>query len=93
MSITTPSAAVTPWAQWKGHYAENLATATLAALLEAGAFFLFLYILIRTPQRLFGVAGCAFALFWMFHVGISALNAYLLSRPKIARAMTVTPPA
>ena len=83
MSITTLIAAETPWSQWKRHYAKNFGTASVAALLEAGTFLLFLYMFIQTPTRLVLVVGGAFGLFWIFHVGVSALNAYLLSHPKI----------
>jgi hypothetical protein len=89
MSTTSPFASDTPWSQWKRHYADNLTTATVAALLEAGSFLLFLYMFIQTPQRLFAVVGGALILFWLFNVGISALNAYLLSHPKIAPTMEV----
>ncbi len=81
MQITTSTVSETPWCTWKRHWGDNFTTAALAACLEAGAFSLFLYMFSQDFHRLAAVAAVAVLAFLIFHVGISALHAYLVSRP------------
>jgi hypothetical protein len=72
------------WSLWKANWKDVLATAAIAAGLEAGAFSLFLYMFVQDPNRLLPVVGGSLLVFWFFHVGVSALHAYLISHPVLS---------
>jgi len=72
------------WSLWKANWKEVFATAAFAAGLEAGAFSLFLYMFLQDANRLLPVVGGSLLVFWFFHVGISALHAYLISHPALS---------
>jgi membrane-bound ClpP family serine protease len=73
------------WPLWKENWRDVLATAAVAAVLEAGTLFLFLYMFIQDGNRLFLVVGGSLLIFCLFHVGVFALHAYLISRPTTTR--------
>ena len=75
------------WSLWKANLRDVLATAAVAAVLEAGAFSLFLYMFVQDPNRVLPVVGASLMVFWFFHVGISALHAYLISHSALADAV------
>jgi hypothetical protein len=79
-SISPPLLNLT-WSLWKANWRDVLATAAVAAGLEAGAFSLFLYMFVQDPHRVLPVVGGSFLIFWFFHVGVSALHAHLISHP------------
>jgi hypothetical protein len=68
------------WPLWKASWRDVLAIATVAAGLETGAFAVFMYIFVQEPNVLLPVVGGSLLVFWLFHVGVSALHAYLISR-------------
>jgi hypothetical protein len=72
------------WSLWKANCRDVLATAAIAAGLEAGAFCLFLYMFVQDPNRVLPVVGGSLLIFWSFHVGVSALHAYLISHPALS---------
>lgn len=72
------------WPLWKAKWREVLATAAVAAALEAGAFSLFLYMFVQDPYRVLPVVGASLLIFGFFHVGVSALHAYLISHPALS---------
>jgi hypothetical protein len=84
MPSTSPPLMNLSWSLWKVNWRDVLATAAVAAGLEAGAFSLFLYMFIQNPNRVLSVVGASFLVFWFFHVGVSALHAYLISRPALS---------
>ncbi len=84
MQRTMPPNSDTPWSVWKRDWADNFKTAAVAACLEAWAFALFLYMFSQDGYRLLIVVAGGLAVFWLFHVGVSALHAHLLSHPRIA---------
>jgi hypothetical protein len=75
------------WSLWRAHWRDALATATVAAGLEAGAFAVFMYMFFQDPNRLLPIVGGSFLVFWLFHVGVSALHAYLISHPSLSSAI------
>jgi Na+-transporting NADH:ubiquinone oxidoreductase subunit NqrB len=83
MSIP-PGNPTSPWSQWKKSLWENLRIASVAACLEAGALFIFLYIIVQDWHFLWTTTGGALVVFWFFNVAVSALGAYLKSNSKIA---------
>lgn len=76
-----------PWTHWKADWRDVLATATVAAGLETGAFAVFMYMFVQDPNQLLPVVGGSLLVFWFFHVGVSALHAYLISRPTLSDAI------
>src|ERR1700691_3054184 len=70
-----------PWTRWKTNWRDVLATATVAAGLEAGAFAMFMYMFVQDPNQLLPIVGGSLLVFWLFHLGVAALHAYLISRP------------
>jgi hypothetical protein len=91
-SISPPLMNLT-WPLWKANWQDVLATATLCAGLEAGAFSLFLYMFILNPSRLLSVVGGTFLIFLFFHMGVSALHAKLISHPALAGVVAPIPSA
>ena len=75
-----------PWSLWKTNWRGVLATAAIAAGLEAGTLSLFLYMLIQDGNRLLLVVGGSLLIFCFFHVGVSALYAHLISHSAPFRA-------
>jgi hypothetical protein len=73
-----------PWSVWKASWRDVLATATVAAVLETGAFAVFLYMFFQDPGRLLPLVGASLLIFWFFHVGVSGLHAYLISRSSLS---------
>lgn len=88
MPSTSPPLMNLTWSLWKVNWRDVFATAAVAAGLEAGAFFLFLYMFIQNPNRVLPVVAGSFLIFWFFHVGISALHACLISHPALSDAVT-----
>lgn len=85
-SISPPLMNLT-WPLWKANWQDVLATAALCAALEAGAFFLFLYMFFQSPSRILPVVGGTFLIFLFFHAGISALHAKLISHPALSHVV------
>jgi hypothetical protein len=77
------------WPLWKAHWRTVLATATVAAALEASGLALFLYMFIQNPTRILPVVGASLLIFLCFHVGISALHAKLISHPGFAERYAI----
>ena len=73
-SISPPLMNLT-WPLWKANWRDVLATAAVAAGLEAGAFCLFLYMFFQILSRVLPVVGGSLLIFLFFHVGVSALHA------------------
>jgi len=69
------------WTRWKTNWRDVLATVTVAAGLETGAFAMFMYMFVQDPNQLLPIVGGSLLVFWFFHMGVSALHAYLISRP------------
>ena len=88
MSTTMP--ALMTWPLWKANWREVLATAALAAGLEAGGLALFLYMFIQNPTRILPVACASLLVFLCFHVGVSALHAKLISHSDVSDAAAPT---
>jgi hypothetical protein len=82
--MATPPLMNLTWSLWKANWKDVLATAAVAAGLEAGAFSLFLYMFVQDPNRVLPVVGGSLLIFWLFHVGVSALHAYLISHPALS---------
>jgi hypothetical protein len=82
MTTTTPLALQSPWSLWKSKWAGNLWTAFVVAILQSGAFLLFLYLFMQEPSRLILMGGASLLVFWIINVGASALNASLLGHFK-----------
>jgi hypothetical protein len=76
-SISPPIPNLT-WTHSKTNWRDVLATATVAAGLETGAFAMFMYMFVQTPNQLLPIVGGSFLAFWLFHVSICALHAYLI---------------
>jgi hypothetical protein len=76
------------WSLWKANWRDALATATVAAGLEAGAFAVFMYMFVQDPNQLLPIVGGSLLVFWIFHMGVSALHAYLISRSTSSGAIT-----
>ena len=93
MPSTSPPLMHLTWSLWRVNWRDALATAAVAAGLEAGAFSLFLYMFIQDPNRLLPVVGGGLLIFWFCHVGISALHAYLISHPALSDAGAPIAPA
>lgn len=87
MPRTSPPLMNLTWSLWKVNRTDVLATAAVAAGLEAGAFFLFLYMFIQDLNRVLPVVGGGLLIFWFFHVGISALHVCLISHPAFSEAV------
>ena len=81
------------WSLWKANWRDVCATAAISAGLEAGAFSLFLYMFVQDPNRVLPVVGGSLLIFWIFHVGVSALHAYLISHPALSGAVASITPA
>jgi hypothetical protein len=81
------------WSLWKANWKDVLATAAVAAGLEAGAFSIFLYMFVQDPNRLLPVVGASLLVFWFFHLGVSALHACLISHPALSSAAAPIAPA
>jgi hypothetical protein len=81
------------WSLWKANWRDVLATAAVAAGLEAGAFSLFLYMFIQDPNRVLPVVGGSLLIFLFFHVAVSALHAKLISHPTLSGAVAPIPSA
>jgi hypothetical protein len=86
MPSSSPPLMNLTWSLWKLNWRDVLETATFAGALEAGAFSLFLYMFIQSPNRVLPVVGGSFLIFWSFHVGVSALHAFLISHPALSDA-------
>jgi hypothetical protein len=69
------------WPLSRANWRYVLATAAVAAGFEAGTLSLFLYMFVQDAHRLLPVVGGSFLVFGFFHVGVSALHAYLISHP------------
>jgi len=65
-----------PWSAWKASWRDVLATATVAAGLETGAFAVFLYMSSRIRVDCYRSWAASLLIFWFFHVGVSGLHAY-----------------
>jgi hypothetical protein len=87
MSSISPPLMNLSWSLWKENWRDVLATAAFAAGLEAGTFSLFLYMFIQDPHRVLPVVGASLLIFWFFHVGVSALHAYLISHPAVSNVV------
>ncbi len=72
------------WPLWKANWRVVLASAAVAAGLEAGAFSLFLCMFVQDPNRVLPVVGGSLLIFLFFHVGVSALHAKLISHPALS---------
>jgi hypothetical protein len=92
LSVSSPILTL-PWTHWKANCRDVLATATVAAGLETGAFAMFMYMFFQEPAQLLPIAGGSFLVFWFFHVGVSALHAYLTSHPTLSGAAAPIAPA
>lgn len=68
------------------------ATAIVAAGLETGAFAIFMYMFLQDPNQLLPNVGGSLLVFLLFHVGVSALHAYLISRPTRSDAIAPIAP-
>jgi hypothetical protein len=90
MRSTSPPLMNLTWPLWKANWKEVVATLALAAALEAGALCMFLYMFIQVSNRILPVVGGAFLIFLLFHVGVSALHAKLISHPAFSKAFTPT---
>jgi hypothetical protein len=84
MTITMSSGSYTPWFIWKRNWVDNLTTAAAAACLEFGAFSLFVYMFVQDSYRPWILATVGLPAFWVLHVSVFALNAYLLSHPMLS---------
>lgn len=93
MHSVSPPLLNLPWTRWKANYADVLATAIVAAGLETGAFAMFMYMFFQDPGQLLPIVGGSFVVFWLFHVGVSALHAYLISHPRLSCAGAPIAPA
>lgn len=93
MSNTSPPLMNMSWTLWKENWRDVLATAAVAAGLEACAFSLFLYMFFQHPHRVLPVVGGSLLIFWFFHVGVSALHACLISRPALSGTVAPLAPA
>lgn len=93
MPSISPALMNLTWTLWKAHWRDVLATAVLCAVLEAGAFSLFLYMFIQNPNRVLPVVGGTFLILLFFHVGISALHAKLISHPTLSGVVVPIPSA
>ena len=80
----TPEHLQPPWSVWKINWEDILSTAAVTACLEAGAFAFILYLFVQDSHRLLTIVEAGIFAFWIFNVGVSALNAYLAGRPKIS---------
>jgi hypothetical protein len=76
-----------PWSLWQANWRDALATATVAAGLEAGAFAVFMYMFVQDPNQLLPIVGGSVLVFWFFHLGVFALHAYLVSHPTLSGAI------
>lgn len=86
MRSTSPPLMSLTWALWKANWRDVLATAALCAGLEAGAFSLFLYMFVQDPSRVLPIVGGSLLIFLLFHLGVSALHAKLISHPALSGA-------
>jgi len=93
MSSISPPLMNLSWSLWKANWKDVLATAAVAAGLEAGAFSIFLYMFVQDPNRLLPVVGASLLVFWFFHLGVSALHACLISHPALSSAAAPIAPA
>ena len=89
-SISPPLMNLT-WSLWKANWRDVLATAALSAGLEAGALSLFLYMFLQDPNRVLPVVGASLLIFLLFHVGVSALHAKLISHPALSGFVATIP--
>lgn len=80
MHSTSPTILNLPWPLWKVNWRDVLATAAVAAGLETGAFAVFMVMFVQDLNQLLPILGASLLVFWLFHVGVSALHAYLISR-------------
>jgi hypothetical protein len=71
-----------PWPLWKANWRDVLATATVAAVLGTGAFAVFMCMFVQDSNGLLPLVGGSLPVFWLFHVGVSALHAYLINHPE-----------
>jgi hypothetical protein len=90
---TSPPILNLTWSLWKAKWRDVLATATVVAGLETGTFAVFMYMFVQDPNQLLPIVGSSLLVFWFFHVGVSALHAYLISRSTRLGAMAPIPPA
>ncbi len=90
MHSTSPPILNLTWPLWKASWRDVLATATVAAGLATGAFAMFMYMFFQDPNQLLPIVGGSFLVFWLFHVGVSALHAYLISHPTVSSAIAPT---
>jgi hypothetical protein len=90
MPNISPSLLNLSWPLWKANWKDVLATAAIAAGLDAGAFSLFLYMFFQDPHRLLPVVGGSLVVFWFFHVGVSALHAHLISHTALSHPRQVS---
>ena len=74
------------WPLWKASWRDVLTTAAVAAGLEGGGLALFLYMFFQNPTRVLPVVGVSLLVFLIFHVGVSALHAKLISHPAFSDA-------
>jgi hypothetical protein len=81
------------WPLWKENWRGVLATATVAAGLETGAFALFMYMFVQDPNQLLPILGGSLLVFWFLHLGVSALHAFQISRPTHSDAIAPIAPA
>lgn len=86
MPTISPPILNSSWSLWKENWRDALATAAVAAGLEAGAFAVFMYMFTQDPNQLSPIVGGSLLVFWLFHMGVSALHAYLISRSTLSRA-------
>ncbi len=93
MKSNSPPLLNLSWSSWKASWKDVLATAAIAAGLEAGAFSLFMFMFVQNPHRLLPVVGGCLLVFWCFHVCISALHAWLISHPALAHTVAPIAPA
>lgn len=93
MHSTSPPILNLPWPLWKANWKDVLATATVAAGLETGAFTVFMYMFVQDSSQLLPIVGGSLLVFWLFHVGVSALHAHLISRSNLPSVTASLPPA
>lgn len=74
----------TPWARWKGNPQDALWLALMTAGLGTAGFMLFLFMFVSDPHRLLLTGSGFFVVLFLFFLGASALNAYLLSHPRFS---------
>ncbi len=86
MPTISPPILNSSWSLWKENWRDALATAAVAAGLEAGAFAVFMYMFTQDPNQLLPIVGGSLLVFWLFHMGVSALHAYLISRSTLSGA-------